>query len=224
MKPTVPTLFLFNSIFYPNTVMPITVNDDISKEMLLFCFEKNIEIALYHPHPHSISICTVGTILSIENKSYGNLSVMVQGLKRIKLLEIESEVPFPKFHFEDYNDYKSYENDNEIKYPATADISRNRLYGILLSWVIQHTNSANDAQLFMTNINSIEKLINNLCFYLLKDIELKQIFLQSRSLSERLQMMNLLLIGDKPELENTEICEAIKKFERLGIPQLKNVS
>jgi len=219
MKTTVPTLFLFNSIFYPNTVMPITVNDDISKEMLLFCFEKNMDIALYHPHPQSMSISTIGRILSIENKSNGNLSVMVQGMKRIKLLEIESEDPFPKFHFEDYEDYY-----NEIISPIPADISRNRLYSILLGWVIQHTSSTDDAELFMTNINSMEKLLNNLSFYFLKDIELKQIFLQSRSQPERLKMMNLLLIGDKPELENAEICEAIKNFERLGSPQLKNVS
>jgi hypothetical protein len=41
---------------------------------------------------------------------------------------------------------------------------------------------------------------------------------------ERIKMMNLLLRGDKPELENAEICEAIKNFERLEIPEYKNVS
>ena len=46
-------------------------------------------------------------------------------------------------------------------------------------------------------------------------MELKEIFLTSVSLSERIRMMDALLRGKAPEIEDTAMSEAIKNFERL---------
>jgi Lon protease-like protein len=209
MKKPIATLYLFNNIFYPQTVIPLSVSDATSKAMLLSCFEKNETIALYFPKTHSKNIGTLGKILMIDHNTDGSLSVAVQGLVRVRLLGIHSEEPFPKYFVDDYFDH-------EEKAQTLTDSPLERLYHVLEFWLNRHVHSKKERERFMKDISSPVKLINNLCMLMIKDIELKQIFLESTSLLDRVRMMNALLIGESPEMENFEMCEAIKNFERLG--------
>ena len=217
MKKPVPTLYLFNNIFYPQTVIPLTVSDQVSKEMLMSCFEHNIQIALYHPRERSKGIGTLGKILLIDENPDGSLSVMVQGLVRVKLLSTEAEGVFPLYYIEDFGDI------DEITQTLT-DSPLERLHTVLERWLNRHVSSAKERDRFMKDISSPVKLINNLCMLVIKDIELKQIFLESTSLLDRVRMMNALLVGDTPENEDIEMCEAIKNFERLETDHYKNAS
>jgi Lon protease-like protein len=217
MRKPVPTLYLFNNIFYPQTVIPLTVSDTVSKEMMLACFEHNVEVALYHPHPRSKGIGTLGKILLIDTNKDGSLSVMVQGLIRIKLLHLEVQEPFPQYRIEDYSDI-------EERSQTLMDSPLERLHTVLDHWLTRHVHSKKERERFMKDMSSPGKLINNLCMLLIKDIELKQIFLENTSLLDRVRMMNALLIGDTPETEDLGMCEAIKNFERLEIDEYKNAS
>lgn len=217
MKKPVPTLYLFNNIFYPQTVIPLTINDPLSKEMLIDCFEKSIPIALYYPHTRSKGIGTMGKILMVDTNSDGSLSVVVQGLVRIKLLTMEVQDPYPQYHIDDYFDI-------EEKSQTLIDSPIERLHNVLELWLNRHVNSTRERERFMKDMSSPTKLINNLCMFMIKDIELKQIFLESTSLLDRVRMMNALLIGDTPETEDIEMCEAIKNFERLEPDIYKNAS
>ena len=219
MKKPVPTLYLFNNIFYPQTVIPLTVSDNISKEMLLNCFENNIEVALYHPQQRSKGIGTLGKILLIDHNADQSLSVVVQGLIRIKLLNMEVQDPYPLYHIEDYFDLDDHDQSRTL---INSPIER--LHQVLESWLNRHVTSAHERERFMKEMGTPAKLINNLCMLIIKDIELKQIFLESTSLLDRVRMMNSLLVGDTPESENLEMSEAIKNFERLEIDHYKNVS
>lgn len=217
MKKPVPTLYLFNNVFYPQTVIPLTVSDHISKQMLLNCFENNTSIALYHPHPRSKGVGTLGKILLIDYNTDGSLSVVVQGLVRIKLLTMEVQDPFPQYHIEDYRDI-------DEKSQTLSNSPLERLHLVLELWLNRHVHSKKERERFMKEISSPAKLINNLCMLLIKDIELKQIFLENTSLLDRVRMMNALLVGDTPETEDIEMCEAIKNFERLETDLYKNAS
>ncbi|MGZ3786930.1 MAG: LON peptidase substrate-binding domain-containing protein [Bacteriovorax sp.] len=212
MKKPVPTLYLFNNIFYPQTVIPLTVSDQTSKKMLLNCFENNINITLYYPHHRSKGVGTLGKILLVEHNTDGSLSVMVQGLTRMKLLTMETQEPFPKYYVENYYDI-------DEKTQILSDSPLERLHFVLESWLIRHVHSSRERERFMKDISSPAKLINNLSMLLIRDIELKQILLESTSLLDRVRMMNALLVGDAPENESLEMCEAIKNFERLEADQ-----
>jgi hypothetical protein len=60
---------------------------------------------------------------------------------------------------------------------------------------------------------------------MIKEIELKIIFLESKSLSDRINILDALLNGETPESEDREMAEAIKNFENLEQPEyFKNVA
>ncbi|MBC7539082.1 MAG: LON peptidase substrate-binding domain-containing protein [Bacteriovorax sp.] len=217
MKKPVPTLYLFNNIFYPQTVIPLTVNDDVSKQMLLTSYQNSTDIALFHPHTRSRGVGTLGKIILVDHNSDGSLSVVVQGLVRIKLLNMDNDDPFPVYHIADYYDI-------DEKTQTLTDSPIERLHLVLESWLIRHVNSTRERERFMKDMSSPAKLINNLCMFVIKDIELKQIFLESTSLLDRVRMMNALLVGATPETEDIGMCEAIKSFERLETDQYKNAS
>lgn len=217
MKRTVPTLYLHNNIFYPFTVIPLSVSDQVSKQMLLSCFENNAMIALYHPKERSKNIGTLGKILLVDHNSDGSLSVMVQGLARIKLLSLEVQEPFPQFLIDDYFDV-------DEKSQILNNSPLERLHSILDRWLRRHVHSTKERERFMKEMSTPAKLVNNLCMLLIHDLELKQIFLESTSLTDRVRMMDALLVGESPESEDFEMCEAIKNFERLEIDQYRSVS
>lgn len=217
MKKPVPTLYLFNNVFYPQTIIPLTVNDNVSKEMLMKCFEDNLPIALYHPHARSKGVGTLGKIIIMDANPDGSLNVVVQGIVRIKLIAMLIQDPYPQYQIDDYSDI------DEIS-QTLMDSPLERLHHVLENWLNRHVNSARERERFMKDMSSPVKLINNLCMFMIKDIELKLIFLESTSLLDRVRMMNALLVGEKPETEDIEMCEAIKNFERLETDQTKNAS
>jgi Lon protease-like protein len=217
MKKPVPALYLFNNIFYPQTIIPLSVNDEASKEMLIKCFEQNQEIVLFHPNPRSKGVGTLGKILMIDYNSDGGLSVVVQGLVRVKLQTLVQQDPYPHYLLGDFHDL-------DEKNSTLRDSPLERLHLVLERWLSRHVHSKVERERFMKDISSPVKLINNLCMLIVKDVELKQIFLESTSLLDRVRMMNALLVGDTPESENIEMCEAIKNFERLEKDEFKNAS
>lgn len=217
MKKPVPALYLFNNIFFPQTIIPLSVSDEVSKKMLFKCFDQNSELLLYYPHTRSKGVATLGKILMIDHNNDGSLSVIVQGIIRVKLLGLVQQEPYPQYTITDYSDI-------EEKNQTLIDSPLERLHLVLERWLTRHVHSKVERDRFMRDISSPAKLVNNLCMLVIKDIELKQIFLESTSLLDRVRMMNALLVGDTPESEDFEMCEAIKNFERLEPDQYKAVS
>jgi Lon protease-like protein len=216
MKQSFPTLYLFNNIFFPQTVIPLTVSDGISKEVLLECHEQNQALLFYHPSMRTKKVGTVGRIILLEHNEDKSMTVLVQGLSRVELLTQEQHIPFPVFETTDY-----FDNDEA---PAFLDDSIERLHEILSNWLQRHITSAKERNRFLKEMSSPQRLVNNLCLLVIKDVELKEIFLSSISLPERIRLMDAVLRGKSPEIEDTEMSEAIKNFERLE-PQsdIKNV-
>lgn len=135
------------------------------------------------------------------------MTVLVQGVSRVELLIQEQHIPFPVFQVEDY-----FDNDET---GAVLDDSIERLHEILSSWLQRHITSATERGRFLKEMNSPQRLVNNLCFLVIKDVELKEIFLSSISLPDRIRLMDAVLRGKSPEIEDAAMSEAIKNFERL---------
>lgn len=207
MKRIAPTLYLFNNVFFPETVIPLTVNDASSKEVLLQCYEKKQPITLFHPGNHSKGIGTLGRILMLEYNADQSIVVMVQGISRIRFTKEVQTTPFPIFEYEEMLDMA----DSSV----ILDDSIERLYTVMENWLNRHIPSTKERSAFMKEMKTPSKLINNLCLLILKDVELKEIFLHSTSLPERIRMMDALLRGMEPEIEDQVMCDALKKFEHL---------
>lgn len=207
MKRSAPTLYLFNNVFFPETVIPLTVSDHTSKELLLQCFEKKGPVALFHPGSHSRGIGTWGKIILLEYNADGSLMVMVQGIARIKFTKEVQITPYPIYEYEEVYDFE----DSAV----ILENSLERLYTVLENWLNRHIPSNKERVAFMREMKTPTKLINNLCLLLIKDVELKEIFLHSTSLPERIRMMDALLRGVDPETEDFAMGEALKKFENL---------
>ena len=211
MKHSFPTLYLFNNVFFPHTVIPLTVSDGVSKAVLLECFEQDQHLAFYHPSLRAKKIGTVGKILFLEHNADQSMSVLVQGILRVQLVTQEQHIPYPVFQVDDYFD----NSDNVI----IMENSLERLHDVLSGWLQRHISSNKERERFMKEMNTPLRLINNLCMLVIKDVELKEIFLDSISLPDRIRMMDALLRGETPEGEDMGMSEAIKSFERLD-PQI----
>jgi Lon protease-like protein len=153
----------------------------------------------------------------MEFNADNSISALVQGIVRVQFIKQEQHLPYPIYQVEDYVDIKDT--------TATVDGSIERLHKILENWLNRHISSNKERNRFMKEMKSPLYLINNLCLLLIKDVELKEVFLESTSLHDRIRMMDAVLRGDSPEIEDIIMCEAIKIFDRLE-PQendLKNV-
>jgi Lon protease-like protein len=215
MKYSFPTLYLFNNVFFPQTVIPLTVNDGVSKDVLLECYEQGQHLAFYHPSNRTKKIGTIGKILLLEHNEDQSLTVLVQGIIRVQLLTQEQHLPFPIFQVEDY-----FDSEDKSAIPENAI---ERLHGVLENWLQRHITSVKERSRFLKEMNTPARLVNNLCLLVIKDVELKEILLESTSLPDRIRMMDALLRGQSPDIEDTNMSEAIKNFERAEPDaQLKN--
>lgn len=216
MKQSLPTLYLYNNVIFPQTLIPLTISDGVSKTVLIECFERDHPMLFYHLGNRVKKIGTIGKILTLEHQVDKSVTVLVQGVSRVKLLTQEQHLPYPIFDTESYNDKE--------ETAVFLDAPLERLYDVLSNWLQRHISSAPERSRFLKELNTPQKLINGLCLLVIKDVELKEIFLSSVSLPERIRLMDAVLRGASPEIEDNEMSEAIKKFESLEHQsQLKNI-
>ena len=207
MKHSFPTLYLFNNVFFPQTVIPLTVSDSVSKDVLLSCYEGDHHLVFYHPSLRLKKIGTIGKILMLEHNADGSMSVLVQGVVRVQLLTQEQHLPYPVFQVDDYFDVTD-------KNAVILDDSIERLHTILDNWLHRHISSVKERDRFLKEMSTPSRLVNNLCMLVIKDVELKEIFLENTSIPDRVRLMDAVLRGQSPEVEDLTMSEAIKNFER----------
>lgn len=206
MKQMFPTLYLFNNVFFPQTIIPLTVSDKASIDLLEKAYQQNLDVAFYHPSNRTNKIATVGRLILVEYNSNHTVTALVQGLTRVKLTEEVQHIPYPIFKAQPHQDIP----ENESNLHGAIE----RLQMILVNWLNRHISSQKEKEKFIKELDSPHKLINHLCLFIIKDVELKDIFLENTSLSEKIRMMDVLLKGQTPELEDVIIGEAIKHFEQ----------
>jgi ATP-dependent Lon protease len=208
MKHSLPTLYLFNNVIYPLTIIPLTVNDAVSKNVLLQCYEKETSLVFYHPSLRAKKIATTGKIILLEHNPDGSMSALIQGLTRVELIAQEQHLPYPIYLIQDYVD-------TIISTPVIMNDTLEKLQSILVSWLQRHISSVKERDRFIKEMNSPVRLINNLSMLLIKDVDLKVILLENTSLPDRVRLLEALLKGSSPEIEDSNISEAIKNFQSL---------
>lgn len=209
-----PTLYLFDNVFFPNTIIPLIITDSPSRNLVTSCFNEDLPLALWFQGSNSKPVATMGKIISIEEKKDGSLKVMLRGIKRVYLEKIVQQIPFPVFHATPYLDHET---------GAIQNFARlEKFHHILNEWLIQHVPSSKDRQDFLNELNTPHKLLDHLALLLIKDSEIKQIILESTSLQERFQLLDTL-IKSPFEKEDLMTSMAMKEFERMDkVSGIKN--
>ncbi|MGB1247631.1 MAG: endopeptidase La [Chitinophagales bacterium] len=115
VKGAIPILTLRNSVIFPGVVMPITLGRDASIKAVKYASKKKKLIAVLaqtNPEieePTFDDIYDTGTlarIIKVIKMPDGMTTVILQGAKKIKLVERVEEEPFFKGHFDSFVDTK----------------------------------------------------------------------------------------------------------------------
>lgn len=203
-----PTLYLFDNVFYPTTVIPLIINDAPSKKLIDHCFTKDLALALWFQGENSKPIATMGKILQIEERHDGSLKVLLKGLRRVYLDKVVQQIPFPIYGASAYNDFdrEHFESKGRLE----------KFNTILNEWLYQHVPSEKDRNEFLKDLDTAQKLIDHVSLLIIQDVEIKQILLECNSLNERMQLLDTL-IKSPFEKEDPVATMAIKSFEKLDM-------
>ncbi|MBQ0006633.1 MAG: LON peptidase substrate-binding domain-containing protein, partial [Alistipes sp.] len=103
MPDVLPILTLRNAVLFPSTVMPITVGREKSMKLVRDAYKSNkilgavSQMDVMVEDPAIIDLFSIGTlarILKIIEMPNGDLTVILQGIKRFNLVEQTSDTPY----------------------------------------------------------------------------------------------------------------------------------
>jgi len=182
-----PILPLRNTVLFPGVVIPITIGREKSLKLVKEVYRKNKilgAIAQNNTNIEEPEICdlyktgTVAQILKILEMPDGSTSVIIQGKKRFKIMDLVSDKPFFVARIDVLEDKRS-GNDDELK-AIVATLKDLSLKIIKLS-----SNIPPEATFAVKNIESSAFLINFLSSNNDMEIAEKQKLLEIDDLKER---------------------------------------
>jgi ATP-dependent Lon protease len=199
-----PILPLRNTVLFPGVVIPITVGRDKSirlikeayKEKKLVGVVAQIDAEIEEPEPADLHIIgSVANIIKILQMPDGNTTVIIQGKKRFRLLEMVQSEPYFKGKVEEYDKVENLVRDKEFK----ALISS--LKDLSIQIIRQSPNIPSDAAFAIKNIESPVFLINFVSSNLNVDLAEKQKLLEISDFHDRAQKVLFALTKELQMLE-----------------------
>lgn len=216
---TVPVICLPNVVFFPETVLPMTIQDRTCMKIIRDAVKNNTLVALakskedshdmsYRPASKPHVICTTGTPLIIEdNEEEGFLRIVLKGEARICLKRCQQELPYPIYTADILlpNVTETVFEGDEIFY----------LQDLMRSWLETYILDSQEREQFLMHLNSVYRLVNNVSMLLVKDPLVKQILLENDSLPERIKLLNKLFRSQANFRENSMVVNAMISFDNL---------
>jgi uncharacterized protein len=214
----VPVLPIPNIVFFPNTAIPLHLVEPVYVKMARDCIQTESHMAIslaihlgnglesksyYTPK----NICSIGKPIILEELFDGSMKVLVRGTGRVKLQHLIQNLPYPVFEASTVPDKQESETYDGGKVQ--------RLKAILDSWLITNVTDSIERENFSQNIQTIHQVVDYICMFLVKDKELKQVLLETDSLFERIQMLNLLFSESRPHNEDAHTVNILKHYEIL---------
>lgn len=211
-----PILVLHDIVVFPNTCVPMLVSDPhyvaLIKEAMVL--GRPIAIALSNTDAYKETIllppCKVGTMavpIILKENDDGSLKILIKGEKRIELMNIRQNLPFPIYSCQELPD---------IKERSSLELHNNqleRLKNILLHWVDQTIEDSIERENFLNSLHTIHQVLDYLCMFIVKDKRVRQLILENRSLHERIQVVSTILRNGAPYFSDKLVENAILDFE-----------
>ena len=203
-----PILSLRNTVLFPGVVAPITAGRDKSIQLLTQAYKEDRiigvlsqkEIAVEDPTKDDLyQVGTVAKIMRMIKLPDGNITVILQGMKRFKVKEFITDEPYFKAEVEVLSEKVPTSRNKE--YPIIIDSIRDLAFQI----VEENPMLPSEAASAIKSIESNTFLINFVASNLMLNLGEKQLLLEISEMKLRamevMRFMNLEL--QKLELKNT---------------------
>lgn len=207
---------LRNTVLFPGVVIPITVGRDKSIKLIQDANKGSKTIGVISQkddtveEPNQEQLYEVGTIakiLKIFRMPDGNTTVIIQGKKRFKLVEITDFEPYLKAKIEAYEVSKV---PKDAKFNALVDSIKD----MALKIIEQSPNIPTEASFAIKNIESNSFLINFIASNMNAEVEQKQEILVEKACRKRAQ---ILLRYVNKELKLLELKNDIQSKVKIDI-------
>jgi len=205
-------------VFFPGASLPLYIVEPVFIRMIRECVDQNMLVGISmaeplvyiygHRRPSPKNICGIGKPIILEELYDGTLKVLIKGFGRVKLEQVQQNLPYLIYECEEYGDQPELNG-------FIADDKIERLKGLLDSWILETITDSVEREHFQENISSMKQVVDYISMFLIQDHEMRQLLLENTSLNERIQMLDTLLKGPLPFLEDTTAVQAIKNFEIL---------
>ncbi|MBL4625091.1 MAG: LON peptidase substrate-binding domain-containing protein, partial [Flavobacteriales bacterium] len=185
-----PILPLRNTVLFPGVVIPITVGRDKSIKLVKEAYDGNKTIGVIaqknqeeeNPKFDQLNeIGTVASILKLLKMPDGSTTIIIQGKKRFRLLELAQEEPYYKARIATFLDNKNLSAGK--KFDALVGSIRD----LALNIIKQSPNIPSEASIAIKNIESPSFLINFISSNMNASVAEKQELLIVENLKERAQ-------------------------------------
>jgi ATP-dependent Lon protease len=186
-----PILPVRNTVLFPGVVIPITVGRDKSIKLIKEANKGDKMIGVVSQRDASVddpefndlnSIGTSAQIIKLLQMPDGNTTVIIQGKRKIEMLEAAQEEPYLKARVKPFTDTKV-KKDKEFK-ALVSSIREMAIQIIQLS-----PNIPSEAGIAIKNIEGDTFLINFISSNMNAEVALKQHLLETKSLKERAQVV-----------------------------------
>ena len=212
-----PILTIQDVVFFPHTVIPLTLDNPMAIRIVKDCIELGSPIALPFVEGLGIfgqsppkRICGMGIPIILE-EGPTFLKILVSGIGKVKLGRVLQDIPYPIYEGEVLYDM------DELDDPDGEEENTERLSSILTSWIGQSVEDKEERESFCQNIISVNQVIDYLCMFLIKDTDIKQHILENNSVCSRLQMLNLLFKSHDPYNPDPLTLGIIKDYQSIEL-------
>ena len=185
-----PILALRNTVLFPGTVVPITVGREKSIQLVKKFKQSSQLIGVITQRDSDVEdpgfndLYEVGTavkILKTLQMPDGNTSVILQGVKRFKLLELVSQEPFLIGRVEEFEDNRPAMTMDDPTMKAIVS-SLKEMAGKIIS---QSSTLPKEASFALKNIESPTFLVNFIASSLIRSTEQKQHLLEMKDFTDK---------------------------------------
>ncbi|MGB0453300.1 MAG: LON peptidase substrate-binding domain-containing protein [Bacteriovoracaceae bacterium] len=220
----VPVITLPNVVFFPETVLPMTVQDNLCKQIIQDCLSNNSLIiisksrdesegASFKPYALPSDVCTAGQIQLInDDQEQGVLRIAVKGVCRVKLSHLVQNIPYPVYAVKPLPD--------EAKEQVFDGAHVYELRHLISKWLDVYVSDSLEREKFQNYLSDTEKLTNNISMLMVKDPMVKQILLENMALSDRISLLKSLFRDQELLEEDQTVVEAIKDYEHIELKSL----
>lgn len=213
---TVAVLPIPNMVFFPSANLPLFIEDARHIQMVKDCIAQGRLMAVSLIDAQSAqnrlrnsprSVCTIGEPIIVESDEDGTFKVLLKGQARVKLLTLKQSLPYMLYSAEEIPDIN-------LESDIHEDFGIGKLSQILKYWAQENIKDSSEREFFNKGIVSAKHVVDAISMYIVVDPEVRQLLLENVHLNERIQML-ATLFNHNFQIEDSNIAEALKRFERL---------
>ena len=207
---TLPVLPLRDVVVYPHVIVPLFVGREKSIAALNIANDNQQELLLIPQKDASIRdpeivdlhpVGTVGRIVQMAKLSDGTVKVLVEGLRRIKIVAWQEDQPYLQASYRDYGTTSATPTDEQRAMGKTAVEQFTR-------FLKENDKNADDLLQNLRQLNNPGRIADTIAAHMDLSLERRITILDSTALNDRLQHILIFL---EEELEKSDLDRKIRR-------------